>query len=40
MELIMSLQVATSAASDWHSVYNSSVPHNNEILISGVQVYS
>jgi len=33
MELIMSLQVATSVAPDWHSVNNSSDPYNSQMLI-------
>jgi len=40
MELIMSLQVANSNTSSWHSVYDSSTPTVNDMLISGVQVYS
>jgi beta-glucanase (GH16 family) len=40
MELIMNLQVANSNTSSWHSVYNSSTPTVNDMLISGVQVYS
>jgi beta-glucanase (GH16 family) len=40
MELIMNLQVADSAASNWHSVYNSSTPTVDDMLVSGVQVYS
>jgi beta-glucanase (GH16 family) len=40
MELIMNLQVANSNTASWHSVYNSSTPANNNMLVSGVQVYS
>jgi beta-glucanase (GH16 family) len=40
MELIMNLQVGTSAASSWHSAYNSSTPTVSDMLISDVQVYS
>jgi beta-glucanase (GH16 family) len=39
MELIISLQVATPAASYWHTVYSSTGPVNNEMLISSVKVY-
>jgi beta-glucanase (GH16 family) len=40
MELILSLQVATPAASYWHTVYSSSGPANDEMLISSVKVYA
>jgi beta-glucanase (GH16 family) len=40
MELLVNLEVANSNASEWHSVYNSSTPTVNDMLISGVQVYS
>jgi beta-glucanase (GH16 family) len=40
MELIMNLQVATSATSAWHSLVNSSTPTTNDMLVSDVQVYS
>jgi beta-glucanase (GH16 family) len=40
MELIMDLQVANSNTYSWHSQVNSSTPVNNDMLISGVQVYS
>ena len=40
MELLISLQVATAAASYWHSVYNDFVPLNNQMLISSVKVFS
>jgi beta-glucanase (GH16 family) len=40
MELIINLQVATAAASFWHSAYDSATPAISDLLISGVQVYS
>jgi beta-glucanase (GH16 family) len=40
MELIMSLQVANSNTSSWHSVYDASTPVVDDMLVSGVQVYS
>jgi beta-glucanase (GH16 family) len=40
MELIMNVQVATSAASSWHSLVNSSTPTTDDMLVSNVQVYS
>jgi hypothetical protein len=36
----MNLQVANSNTSSWHSVYDSSTPTVNDMLVSGVQVYS
>jgi beta-glucanase (GH16 family) len=40
MDLIMNLQVATAAASGWHSVYDRETPVTSDMQISGVQVYS
>jgi beta-glucanase (GH16 family) len=40
MELIITLQVATAAASFWHTTYSASVPVNNEMLVSSVKVYA
>jgi beta-glucanase (GH16 family) len=40
MELIVTLQVATPAASYWHTTYNAAVPVNNEMLVSSVKVYA
>jgi beta-glucanase (GH16 family) len=40
MELIVSLQVATPAASYWHTTYSASVPVSNEMLVSSVKVFS
>jgi beta-glucanase (GH16 family) len=40
MELIISLQVANSAASYWHTVYSTSMPVNSEMQVSSVKVYS
>ncbi len=40
MELIISLQVANSAASYWHTAYSASAPVNSEMLVASVKVYS
>ena len=40
MELIFTLQVADAATSSWHTVPDSTTPTVNDMLISGVQVYS
>ena len=40
MELILSMGVANSATSHWHSQYSSSTPATGQLLVSEVQVYS
>jgi beta-glucanase (GH16 family) len=40
MELIMNLQVANANAASFHSVYDSTTPTTNDMLVSAVQVYS
>lgn len=40
MELIMNLEVASSATTVWRTVPDSSTPSTDDMLISGVQVYN